>query len=91
MESSDTPGRFRSAVLLVDAIGMRTTQDSDRPGMGRGMDLGRTQSIHALMRHREAVEQRLSSSLRQAELVDSALGELDHSWPTPVRPGRGTL
>ncbi len=56
---------------------MRTTQESDRPGMGRGMDLGRAQSIDTLVRHREAVEQRLSSALRQAELVDGALVELD--------------
>jgi len=45
--------------------------------MGRGMDLGRAQSIDTLVRHREAVEQRLSSALRQAELVDGALVELD--------------
>lgn len=57
---------------------MRTTQESDRPGMGRGMDLGRAQSVDTLVRHREAVEQRLSSALRQAELVDRALAELDH-------------
>jgi len=42
------------------------------------MDLGRTQSIDTLVRHREAVEQRLSSSLRQAEHVNGALAELDH-------------
>jgi hypothetical protein len=42
------------------------------------MDLGRTQNIETSMRHREAVEQKLSSSLRQAQLVDDALAELDH-------------
>jgi hypothetical protein len=41
------------------------------------MDLGRTESIDTLVRHREAVVQRLSSSLRQAEQVDAALAELD--------------
>jgi hypothetical protein len=44
--------------------------------MGRGMDLGRAESIETLVRRREAVEQRLSSSLRQAELIDGALAEL---------------
>ena len=40
------------------------------------MDLGRAQSIETLVRRSEAVEQRLSYSLRQAELVDAALAEL---------------
>jgi hypothetical protein len=55
--------------------------------MGRGMDLGRTQSIETLVRHHEAVEQRLSSSLRQAELVDSALTGLDHQLDDVDEPG----
>jgi hypothetical protein len=42
------------------------------------MDLGRARSIETAVRHREAVELRLSSALRQAELVDRALAELDH-------------
>lgn len=46
--------------------------------MGRGMDLGRTRSIESLVRRSEAVEQRLLSSLRQAELVETALAELEH-------------
>jgi hypothetical protein len=41
------------------------------------MDLGRSESIDALLRRREAVEQRLSSSAHQAELVDTALAALD--------------
>jgi hypothetical protein len=45
--------------------------------MGSGMDLGRSESIDTLIRRREAVEQRLSSSLHQAELVDTALEALD--------------
>src|SRR5689334_9432066 len=45
--------------------------------MGRGMDLGRAESIDTLMRRREAVEQRLSFSLHQAEVVDTALAYLD--------------
>jgi len=57
---------------------MRTTQDSDRPGLGRRLNLGRTESIDTLVRHRETVEQRLSSSVRRAELVDGALAEFDH-------------
>jgi hypothetical protein len=42
------------------------------------MDLGRAESIDTLVRHHEAVEQRLSFSLRQAELIDGALAEFDH-------------
>jgi hypothetical protein len=42
------------------------------------MDLGRVENIDTLVRRREAVERRLSSSLRHAELVDGALAELDH-------------
>jgi hypothetical protein len=45
--------------------------------MGRGMDLGRAESIDTLVRRREAVEQRLSFSLHQAEVVDTALADLD--------------
>src|SRR4051812_24090417 len=63
-----------------DTTEMRPTQESDRPGMGRGMDLGRGQSIESLVRRSEAVEQRLLSSLRQAELVEAALAELDRQF-----------
>jgi hypothetical protein len=45
--------------------------------MGSGMDLGRCESIDALLRRREAVEQRLSSSVHHAELVDTALAAMD--------------
>jgi hypothetical protein len=41
------------------------------------MDLGRAESIDTLVRRREAVARRLSSSLHQAELVDTALAALD--------------
>jgi hypothetical protein len=59
-------------------MGMRTTQDSDGPRLGRRLDLGRAQSIDTLVHHRETVEQRLSFSLRRAALVDRALAEFDH-------------
>jgi hypothetical protein len=45
--------------------------------MGSGMDLGRAESIDTLVRRRDAVARRLSSSLHQAELVDAALAALD--------------
>jgi hypothetical protein len=45
--------------------------------MGSGMDLGRRESIDTRMRRREAVEQRLSSSVHHAELVDTALAAMD--------------
>jgi hypothetical protein len=57
---------------------MRTTQDSDEPHLDRHPDLGRAQSVNALVQHRDTVEQRLWSSLRRAQLIDRALGEFDH-------------
>ena len=63
--------------------------------MGRGMDLGRGQSIESRVRRSEAVEQRLLSSLRQAELVETALAELDRQFeargePCPQHPLRAS-
>jgi len=55
--------------------------------MGGGMDLGRAESIDTLMRRREAVEQRLSSSLHQAEVVDTALSVLDRSLADRAQTG----
>jgi hypothetical protein len=58
-------------------MGMRKTQDSEKPGMGGGMDLGRGESIDTLTRRREAVAERLSFSLHRADLIDGALAALD--------------
>jgi hypothetical protein len=54
--------------------------------MGRGMDLGRGQSIEGLVRRSEPVERRLLSSLRQAELVETALAELDRQLARGADP-----
>jgi hypothetical protein len=52
----------------TSATGARTT---------RPIDFGRAGSVESLIERQEAAERRLSSSLRQAESVDSALRALD--------------